>query len=180
MLGVGHLPVRPSAPPARHSLRYTAPRSERIAAGRRADPRPRCGTQAAKGDVVDTPPVPDGARTSRRRFVQSLAAAAAIAPLATVLPAAAQTPTPPATPPPTTPPAQPAGANSVDPEVAAEAKLVTDMIERRFGSRFDQAQLQLIREDVEGNLGAGRALRKLELRNADEPDIVFRARPLEG
>jgi hypothetical protein len=128
---------------------------------------------------VGSSSTPDGVRTSRRRFVQSLAAAAAIAPLAAALPAAAQTPAPPVTSPPP-PPAPPPAANEVDPEVAADARAVTDMIERRFKGRFDAAQLKLIREDVEGNLGAGRALRKLDLRNADEPDIVFRARALEG
>ena len=121
----------------------------------------------------------DGARTSRRRFVQLLGATAAVAPLATALPAAAQTS--PAPVPTAPPPAQPApgAASEVDPQVAADARALTDMIQRRFGDRFDAAQVGSIREDLEGNLGAGRTLRAVALRNADEPDIVFRARPLE-
>jgi hypothetical protein len=119
-----------------------------------------------------------GAGTSRRRFVQWLGAAAAIAPLGAALPGTAQPPAPPA-PPPSTPPPPPA-ANAVDPEVAHEARALTDLIARRFGDRLDEAQLQAIREDVESNLGAGRTLRKLDLGNADEPDVVFRARPREA
>jgi hypothetical protein len=97
-----------------------------------------------------------------------------VAPLAGLLPAAAQPP-----PSATTPPA-PAADAEVDPEIAAEAQNLTDIIQRRFGARLDTAQLQAIREDVQGNLEAGRALRKLELGNADEPDVVFRAKPVEG
>jgi len=126
----------------------------------------------------------DGARTSRRRFVQLLGATAAVAPLAAVLPAAAQK-SPVTAPPSAPPPAQPAPApapaagSEVDPQVAADARALADMIQRRFGDRFDAAQLGSIREDLEGNLGAGRTLRAVALGNADEPDIVFRARPLE-
>lgn len=121
----------------------------------------------------------DGARTSRRRFVQILGASAAVAPLAGLLPAVAQPP-PAATPPPATPPPAPAADAEVDPEIAAEAQNLTDIIQRRFGARLDAAQLQAIREDVQGNLQAGRVLRKLELGNADEPNVIFRAKPVEG
>lgn len=119
----------------------------------------------------------DRIRTSRRRFVQYLGAAAAATPLAGLLPAAAQTAAP-TTPPPAAPPA--ATSDSDDPAVAADAQSITDMIQRRFGARLDAAQLQSVRDDVESNLGAGRVLRGLELGNADEPDIVFRARSLEA
>ena len=119
----------------------------------------------------------DRIRTSRRRFVQYLGAAAAATPLAGLLPAAAQTAAP-TTPPPTAPPTT--TSDSDDPAMAADAQSITDMIQRRFGARLDAAQLQSIRDDVESNLGAGRVLRGLELGNADEPDIIFRARSPGG
>lgn len=105
--------------------------------------------------------------SDRRRFLMTLGAL----PLAgAVLPSLAQSP-----PPPTPAPPPPAPA-STDPEVAADAQSLLEIVKRRYGARLDAAQLDSVREDLEGILGSGRTLRKLELQNADEPDIVFRAR----
>jgi hypothetical protein len=123
---------------------------------------------------------------SRRRFLQTLGAATAAAPLAGLAwPALAQTPPPAPASPPSTPSATPTPATPATPptpeEIAnkADAQSLLDIVQRRFGSRLDKAQLDSIRDDIEGNLGAGQGLRKLELRNSDEPDIIFRAVPPE-
>jgi hypothetical protein len=109
-----------------------------------------------------------------------LGAAAAATPLAGVFPAAGQTAAAPrpATPPASTPTPAAAG-DAEDPGIAADAESLTGMIRRRYGQHLDAEQLQSIRDDVEGNLGAGRVLRGLELGNADEPDVIFRAQALE-
>ena len=58
---------------------------------------------------------------------------------------------------------------------AADARSLLEIVQRRFGSRLDAEQLESIRDDLEGNMRAARALRALPLGNADEPDVVFRA-----
>jgi hypothetical protein len=50
-----------------------------------------------------------------------------------------------------------------------------EIVERRFGSRLDAAQLESVRGDLDDNMRAARTLRALQLTNADEPDVVFRA-----
>lgn len=50
-------------------------------------------------------------------------------------------------------------------------------MKRRWGDRLDAKQLDAVREDLEGNLGAAAALRALALTNADEPDVIFSAEP---
>jgi hypothetical protein len=108
----------------------------------------------------------------RRRFLQTLGGAAVLPWAGGVLPVLAQAPAAPAPPAPAaTPPAAPA----VDPGIAADARTLVDLVKRRWGDRLDAQQLDAVREDIEGNLGASAALRKLELTNADEPDVVFRA-----
>jgi len=110
------------------------------------------------------------ASTSRRRFLGALGATAAL-PLVTALPAWTEPAAPPA-PPKTEPEPQQDPERAGD---AADANSLLEIIERRFGSRFDAAQLDAIRDDLEGSLRAGRALRAWPLRNSDEPDVVFRA-----
>lgn len=110
------------------------------------------------------------ASTSRRRFLGALGATAAL-PLAHALPAWAEppaTPTPPKAEP--EPPADPESAGD-----AADAENLLHIIDRRFGIRFDAAQLDAIRDDLQSSLRAGRALRAWPLGNGDEPDVVFRA-----
>src|SRR5262245_40295041 len=98
-----------------------------------------------------------GGVTTRREFLGALGATTAL-PLVMALPAAAQSP-PPA---PATPPAAPPAAtpNEVDPEVAADASSLLEMVQRRFGSRLEPAQLELIRQDLQDVVGSGRTLRK--------------------
>ncbi len=117
--------------------------------------------------------------TSRRRFVQWIGATAAVGPWAGVMTgrAVAQAPaSPPATAPatPTPPPADPADAG-----LLADAHSLGEIIERRFGSRLTPEQLAAVRDDIRGNLQAGRTLRSLCASNASEPAVTFRARPLE-
>lgn len=120
-------------------------------------------------------------RTSRRRFVQILGIAAAATPLAGAWQAAAQTTTPvPPSPAPPSPTPAAAAADATDPDLAADARAIIEMIQRRYGTRLDAAQLEAVRTDVQSTLGAGRTLRKLDLKNADEPDVAFRARPLDS
>lgn len=114
---------------------------------------------------------PRGPARSRRRFLKTLGAASAAVPLALAWPALAQSP-PPATP--AAPPAPPPPRDT-DPGLAADAEHLLEIAKRRWGAHLDAAQHEALRHDLEGLLGAGTALRKLELRNADEPDLVFRA-----
>ena len=113
----------------------------------------------------------------RRRFLQTMSGAAALPLVGGVLPVLAQTPapaSPPATPPPVTPPA---AAPATDPGVAADARTLLEVVKRRWGDRLDAKQLDAVREDIEGNLGASATLRALALTNADEPDVIFHAEP---
>jgi hypothetical protein len=99
----------------------------------------------------------------RRGFLQLLAGAIA------ALPASAQVPTPPAaTPAPATPPAPPAHSGG-------EARLLTEVLRSRYPDRFAEAQWSGVVTDFDGDLGAGKRLRAVKLRNADEPDFTFRA-----
>ena len=114
-----------------------------------------------------SPAAPD--RTaSRREFLRALGAASAL-PLVGALPLAAQPPAPPA---PLPAAATPEAVEAAD---AADARSLAEIVQRRFGARFDEAQLYEIRKDIEGSLAAGRVLRAAALQNGDEPAVVFRA-----
>lgn len=97
-----------------------------------------------------------GRPSDRRRFLQTLGAVSALQFLP--VPVGAQAPPPPA----------------AESDVAGEARSLVEIVKRRH-AHLDAAQLDSVRADLEDILEAGRTLRKLELRNADEPDIVFRA-----
>jgi len=121
--------------------------------------------------------------TSRRRFLHTFGTAAVALPFVPLLPAAARGADPPtpaaATPPaPATPPAVPAPA--ADSEFAADARTLSELVERRFGSRMTAAEKDAVRADLQDGLETGRVLRNLDLANADEPDVVFHALGLEG
>jgi Spy/CpxP family protein refolding chaperone len=116
--------------------------------------------------MSDRPP----ASTSRRRFLGALGATAAL-PLVTALPAWSQPPEAPS-PPKTDPEPQESPERAGD---TADAKNLLEILQRRFANRFDAAQLEAMRDDLEGSLRAGRALRDWPLRNSDEPDVIFRA-----
>ena len=116
----------------------------------------------------------------RRRFLQTLSGAAALPLVGGALPVLAQAPaptTPPTTPPPAAPPAAGSAAPATDPGVAADARALLEVVKRRWGDRLEAKQLDAVREDIEGNLGASTALRALALTNADEPDVIFHAEP---
>ena len=116
----------------------------------------------------------------RRRFLQTMSGAAALPLVGGVLPALAQTPapaSPPTTPAPVTPPAAGSTPPATDPGIAADARALLEVVKRRWGDRLDAKQLDAVREDLEGNLGAAAALRALALTNADEPDVIFSAEP---
>jgi len=106
----------------------------------------------------------------RRNFLQALGTAAALPFVGRALPSIAQTA--PATP---APPPAPAATPPADPGIAADARALLEVVQRRWGGHLDAKQLDAVREDIEGNLGAAKALRGLALTNADEPDVIFRA-----
>jgi hypothetical protein len=108
---------------------------------------------------------PERREFDRRGFLQLVAAALAALPAT----AAAQAPTPPvAAPPPPAPPAPPAHSGS-------EARLLTEVLRSRYPDRFAETQWSSVVTDFDGDLGAGKRLRAVKLRNADEPDFTFRA-----
>lgn len=132
-------------------------------------------SQHRKRSPAATPPRKPA---SRRDFLRTLGAASALplvgaAALGSASPAGAQPPSGAAPQPATIPQAT---AETGD---AADARSLSEIVRRRFGSQLTEAQLYDIRKDIEGSLAAGRRLRSLSLQNADEPAIVFRALPLE-
>jgi hypothetical protein len=110
----------------------------------------------------------DRRATTRRRFLQALGSTSLMPLLSYAAPDA---------PPPDTAPA-PVHPADQDEALVAEARGLVDILERRFAGRFDDAALHALRSDVEGVLRDARALRAVELRNADEPAVIFRTLPL--
>lgn len=105
--------------------------------------------------------------TPRRGFLKSLAVVP-LAPGAAV--ALAQTPTPPASPSPSAPP------SPAPPGPVAEA--LTRVVEQRYGSQLEPADLREIAKSIDESLQGAERLRKaMKLTNADEPVSTFRARP---
>jgi hypothetical protein len=98
--------------------------------------------------------------------------------------------------PPTPPPSIPAPADprpcaalseSVRPELApppdgteAEAEILLRLAESRYGRHLEPEQLAAVRSGIVSGLRAAERLRRLPLRNGDEPDIVFAAYRREG
>ena len=131
---------------------------------------------------LHTTPSPDRGETApahptRREFAKTLAVAAAAPLLATVgacAPAAAP-PAAPAVTPPSTPstPADTARAEAgeaPDPEAVALA----EVIRQKYGSRMSAAEMEKVRQGIEGNLRAAKSLREFPLPIATEPASVFR------
>ncbi len=69
-------------------------------------------------------------------------------------------------------PPQPAADQAKEP--SAEAKRLGEIARERYGQHLDEAQWKELIEDIDGNLQSAAQLRKARLRNADEPDSVFR------
>lgn len=93
---------------------------------------------------------------SRRHFLQLLATLPALA-LGSAGGAAAQE------------------ADAAAPELASWLEIV----KLRFGERLNAEQLEAIQENLGWMLRSGARLRDAALANSDEPDVIFRAQPLE-
>jgi len=104
----------------------------------------------------------------RREFLQLLGAAG----LASVLPLASDAKAQAAAP--TVAPTAPA-APAVPAPLSEDARALTAVLKRRYPDRFNEAQWESITRDFEGDLGLGKRLRTLKLKNSDEPDITFKA-----
>ena len=115
--------------------------------------------------------------TQRRSFLKSLAAAPLL-PRALVSAQAAPSPTAGPSPavslPPPPPPPSPSPATAPGP--VAEA--LGQVVQRRYGSQLEAADLEEIKKGIEDNLQAADKLKKaLKLTNADEPVNLFQAVP---
>jgi hypothetical protein len=120
--------------------------------------------------------LPDTDQINRRSFVTSISALGATGFVALNLPtfnpavstgdigsAAIQTPSASPSPSPTPAPPSPLA------EAYAEVAKV------RFGKNVEAGQWDRIKRDLEGNVRAADRLREAKLKNADEPDFVFKA-----
>jgi hypothetical protein len=116
----------------------------------------------------------DEARTSRRRFTKSLAAAVIVAPALT---SGASAQTPPASKESKAPPnPQPTPAQAqAPPKPSPLAEAYGEVARVRFGDRLDPEQFESVKRDLEGNVRTAERLRSFKLQNSDEPDFVFGA-----
>ncbi|MDQ1611152.1 MAG: hypothetical protein QOG00_1083 [Pyrinomonadaceae bacterium] len=111
------------------------------------------------------------ARTSRRRFAKTIAAAIVSAPLVS---ATLSAQTPPATkqaPAPPNPQPTPTQAAPQPPSPVTEA--YAEVARLRFGDKLTPAELARLKRDIEGNVRTAERLRAFALKNADEPDFIF-------
>ena len=99
----------------------------------------------------------------RREFLQLLGAAG----LASVLPLATPAASPTVAPPTPTAAATPAAPSE-------DARALAALLKRRFPDRLSDSQWESIARDFEGDLGLGKRLRALKLKNSDEPDSTFK------
>ncbi|MGI9107289.1 MAG: hypothetical protein ACR2G4_13685 [Pyrinomonadaceae bacterium] len=111
------------------------------------------------------------ARTSRRQFAKTIAAALVAAPLVSTN-LSAQTPPAatkqaPAPPNPQPTPAAPQTAPSPVADAYAEVARL------RFGDKLTAEELARLKRDMEGNVRTAERLRAFKLVNADEPDFIF-------
>lgn len=103
----------------------------------------------------------------RRRFLKSLAAAPLL-PAAWAAPQAAPSAAPSPSPTPT--------PSETRPGAVAEA--LGEAVRHRYGDHLQPADVDQIKKSIEENLLAAERLRKrMKLGNADEPVVVFQARP---
>lgn len=59
--------------------------------------------------------------------------------------------------------------------LAEAAQALADVVLARHGKFIDEASAKLIQQKVRGQLATGEALKRMPLRNSDEPDFVFAA-----
>ena len=64
-------------------------------------------------------------------------------------------------------------ATDPDPEVTVEVERLFALVRERYGDRLTSAQLDDVRQSVEGVVRAARALRVVKLANGDEPFPPF-------
>ena len=118
------------------------------------------------------------ARTSRRRFTKTLAAAVIAAPAASSVARAQTTPAPrqePKAPPNPQPSPTPAQAPQGPPKPSPLAEAYAEAARLRFGEHLTPEQLESVKRDLEGNVRTAERLRGFKLQNSDEPDFVFSA-----
>ncbi|HEV7859628.1 MAG TPA: hypothetical protein VGO91_13515 [Pyrinomonadaceae bacterium] len=109
-------------------------------------------------------------RTSRRQFAKNVSAAILSAPLAASL-AQAQAPAKSKEAP--APPNPQQGQTPPKPSPVAEA--YADVAHARFGDKVTPEQMEQIKKKLEGKVDAADRLRKVKLKNEDEPDFIFNA-----
>jgi hypothetical protein len=110
-------------------------------------------------------------KRSRRQFVTAIAASAT----ASLLPARAwgQTPSPPPAPSPS-PSVSPSPTPLPEPSAAAEA--LTEVVRIRHGKHLSGADLGEIAKAIDRSLKSAERMKKVALKNSDEPDVTFFAR----
>jgi len=72
-------------------------------------------------------------------------------------------------------PGSAAAAPATPPEIVEDARLLTEIVKRRYGQYLTPDQLAAVTKELEGRLQGGKALRKAKLANGDEPDFTFHA-----
>jgi len=110
------------------------------------------------------------ARTSRRQFARTVAAALVAAPLVSNT-LSAQTPPAATKQAPAPPNPQPSPAPQAAPSPVADA--YAEVARLRFGDKLTAEELARLKRDMEGNVRTAERLRAFKLTNADEPDFIF-------
>jgi hypothetical protein len=68
----------------------------------------------------------------------------------------------------------PGTSQAAQPEEApSPARLLTDVVRRRFGKHLTDAQLKNIEESIAANIAGADAMKRVRLENSDEPATVF-------
>jgi hypothetical protein len=115
-------------------------------------------------------------RIGRRRFVQLMgwAGAVAVAQGGPAFAQAARKPKAASKPPEPTPAPSPA-PSATTPAISEEARALGEVVKRRYGERLTPEELEAITRDLDGDLRGIQRLREAKLANADEPDTTFHA-----
>lgn len=72
-------------------------------------------------------------------------------------------------------PAKRATPAAPEEKISDDARALASIIKRRYGKHLNAAQLESVTRDLDGDLQSAQRLRAVKLRNADEPDVVFKA-----
>jgi hypothetical protein len=68
-----------------------------------------------------------------------------------------------------------APAKTEEAPISQDARILSKVIQRRYGKHLDAEQLESVTRDLDGDVQAGQRLRAFKLENAAEPDFTFRA-----